>query len=116
MNWFDTDIKKDALYKIVIPEDYNATTTDNCIKLSERDKTSGFMHVSYGHQAKRTIEKFFGSEPIVLLLELDKDILSQRGITVKDEQNKPGGDLFPHVYGTNKIPLAAVKNVVTYKK
>jgi len=116
MNWFDTHIKKDALYKIVMPQDYNAANKNNCITLSNLDKTSGFIHASYGRQAERTVKKFFEVEPIVLLIELDKNILAQHGIIIKEEQNKPDAPFFPHLYGTSEVPLSAVKNVVTYSQ
>jgi uncharacterized protein (DUF952 family) len=48
-----------------------------------------------------------------LLLELDQAKLKNSGLELKVEANKPGGDLFPHLYGKQQIPASTVKSKVT---
>jgi uncharacterized protein (DUF952 family) len=105
-------LNTEALYKIVTPASYNPLRTDDCVMLTELDKKDGFIHTSLGTQANAILQKFFKGQGHVLLLELDKTVLHQRGLIVRLEQNKPGGTFFPHIYGNQQIPQSAVKNVL----
>lgn len=109
-------LKKSALYKIVRRSDFDKTNEKDCIKLSKLDKESGFIHASYGNQVKRIMEKFFKEDNELLVLELDIEQLKKNGTIVKPEANKPGGTVFPHLYGTQKIPVAAIKKVILFEK
>lgn len=109
-------VKHGALYKLVLPNCFDKTKTDDCVVLSDLDRQSGFIHASYGHQVTRILDKFFASATEMLALELNDAVLTEHGIQIKPEANKPGGDVFPHLYGVQKIPVAAVKEIKTLKK
>jgi len=111
-NSLSTKLKQDALYKIVPAQNYTPETQDDCIKLMPLDIESGFIHVSFGNQAEKILQKFFKNSKDIILLELDPQILSQHGLEVRKEQNKPGGDFFPHIYGVQKIPAKAILSVI----
>lgn len=108
--------KAGTLYKIVIPANFNAEKTDDCVMLSPLDKQSGFIHAGYGQQVDRIIKKFFAAESELLVLELDSDLLKKNGTEIRQEANKPGGDIFPHLYGIQKIQRSAVKVITALKK
>ena len=115
-------LKEASLYKIVSPKDFVGTNEKNCIKTSQLDQESQFMHAAYGKQVKNIVNKFFKNEKILFLLELDLDELKKNGITLKPEANKPGGEIFPHLYGFDPpkgaikpIPITTVKNIVVFK-
>ena len=113
-NWFKKNIKLNGLYKIVVPSDYNSLQEINCIKPSFFDIQSGFIHMSYGHQAQNTIEKFFSSNEKILLIELDKRTLEQNNFTVRDEQNTPDGAFYPHIYEVNFIPKKCILTILEF--
>jgi len=115
-NWFETNLKADALYKIVVSGDYDKNQEEDCIKPSQLDLQSGFIHASYGRQSQATVEKFFKDAPKVLLIELDKNVLQQEGFDVKDEQNKPGGTFYPHIYKVKHLPQKAIRMVLEYTR
>lgn len=109
-------LESEALYKIITPESFDPSHIDNCIKLSTLDVESHFIHASQGAQVPQTLEKFFKDVPVVLLLDLDQAALNNANITVKKEQNKVGGEFFPHLYGTEKIPLSIIKTIIELSK
>lgn len=102
-----------AFYKIIMPDTYSPNDQKNCIQLSPLDKESGFMHISLGSQVLNTLSKFFKNSPRVLLVELDETILEKNDTHMRLEENKPGGEKYPHFYGMQAIPCAAVRNVIT---
>lgn len=106
----------DSVYKIITPESFDPTHTENCIELSKLDQESGFIHAALANQVEHILEKFFKENSTVLLLELNLSELKNAGITIKKEQNKPQGEFFPHLYGTQRISLAIIKNVVELDK
>jgi uncharacterized protein (DUF952 family) len=66
----------------------------------------GFIHASTGHQWTRPLRALFAGDPDLVLLQVDVAAL---GCEVRYEPaiaGDPGGEDFPHVYGT--IPVAAV--------
>ncbi len=108
--------KADALYKIVPPGNLDKTQTDNCITLLPIDQQSGFIHTSFGRQVMSTLKKFFAHEKEVVVLELDKEALNKNNIEIRPEANKPGGDVFPHLYGSQKIPSEVIKEIKIIQK
>jgi uncharacterized protein (DUF952 family) len=107
-------LHNNAIYKIVLKSDFNEANIKNCVKLSKLDKTSGFIHASYGSQVKKTIEKFYKNRNDVLVLELDIDVLKTHGIMLKPEANKSGGTVYPHFYGKQEIPSSAIKRKIHF--
>jgi len=102
-----------AIYKILPPENYDSNNSLDSIKLMPIDIESGFIHTSFGNQVNGVLTKFFKGNKRVLLLELDQAKLKNSGLELKVEANKPGGDLFPHLYGKQQIPASTVKSKVT---
>lgn len=113
--WFEKNLKHDGLYKIMLPDHYHPAQENNCMEPSELDIKSGFIHASFGHQVGNTIEKFFKEAPFIFIAELNINALIEAGITIKIEQNKPGGAAYPHLYNAWKIPYCAVCKVFDYK-
>lgn len=103
------------VYKIALVSDFDQSNELDCVKLSELDLKSGFIHASCKNQIESTLKKFFKGQPKVLALELDLEALQESGIRLVAECNKAGGRVFPHLYGEKKIPLKAVKNVIEYQ-
>lgn len=106
----------ESLYKIVTPEAFDPSIKNSSVTLSALDKKSKFIHAAMGTQVFPILEKFFKDTPTVLLLEIDKQKLQSANLTLKNEQNKAGGELFPHLYGTQKIPLSIIKTVIEISK
>ena len=104
-------LKQDALYKIVPLQNYTPENQADSVKLMPLDLESGFIHVSFGNQVEKILQKFFKGSKDSILLELDPQVLQQCGLEVRKEQNKPGGDFFPHIYGVQKIPTQAVVSI-----
>ncbi|MFH1254573.1 MAG: DUF952 domain-containing protein [bacterium] len=105
-------LKTDALYKIVPAQNYTPENQTESVKLMPLDVESGFIHVSLGNQAEKILQKFFKDSKDTILLELNPQVLQQHGLEIRKEQNKPGGDFFPHIYGVQKIPVKAVVSVI----
>lgn len=108
----DKSLNQDALYKIVPAQNYTPENQDDSVKLTPLDLESGFIHVSFGNQVEKILQKFFKGSKDIILLELNPQILQQHGLEVRKEQNKAGGDFFPHIYGVQKIPANAVTSVI----
>lgn len=93
-----------VLYKILTPCEWTDFQKSGSFKGSPLDQKDGFIHAALESQYSKIMEKFFkGVRPIVLI-KIDATRLPQARIKI--EANKPGGDTFPHIYGT--IPLEAV--------
>ena len=105
-------LKADGLYKIIPVQNFDQANLDSCVKPLPLDEQSGFIHTSYGSQASSVLDKFFKSAGKLVILELDADVLKKNGTHVQVEANKPGGTKYPHLYGVQKIPHAAVKKVI----
>lgn len=104
------------IYKLIPASNYNASAQENCIILTELDLKSGFIHTAYEHQIQAILKKFFKSLGKILAIELDPNILKAHNVKLKPESNKPGGEIFPHLYGEQKIPQQAVTKVIEYKE
>lgn len=107
-----TSLKSEALYKIIPASSYNPQNVDDCVTLVSLDNESGFIHMSLGSQVENVLRKFFKGSTDIILLELNEQVLREHGLEVKKEQNKPGGELYPHAYGNQKIPATAVVAVI----
>jgi uncharacterized protein (DUF952 family) len=105
-------IKPEGLYKIIPIDSFDPTRLDNCITLSALDRDSQFIHASYGTQVLQTLKKYFQDNKDILIVEFDETLLKNVNSTLKNEQNKPDGEFFPHIYGTQKIPLSAIRTII----
>lgn len=112
----DTSINKffksDRIYKIIPSSNYNSEDEFDAVKLLPIDTDSGFIHVAFGNQIEKILKKFFTGNQNILILELDQNILAENGLEMRKEQNNPGGDYFPHLYGKQQIPAKAVVSVI----
>ena len=66
----------------------------------------GFIHCSYAHQVRATLNRIFRGRTDLVLLEIDPALL---GCKVVEENLEGGAELFPHVYG--RLPMTAVVKV-----
>ncbi|HBS47963.1 TPA: hypothetical protein DEO28_02905 [Candidatus Dependentiae bacterium] len=108
-------LKADALYKVVPAVNFNKENADDSVKLLEMDKE--FIHAAKGTQVENVLKKFFNGQKDIVILELDEKLLTEKGLTAKMEQNKEGGEVFPHLVGEKKmIPAAAVLSVVSVEE
>lgn len=110
--FLDSVLKKEAVYKIITLDAFDPACIDNCVKLSTVDKQDNFIHAALGSQVPHILEKFFKNISSVLLLEFDRETLQNANLMIRKEQNKVDGTYFPHLYGTQKIPLVCVKNII----
>ena len=104
--------KADKIYKIVPSSNYDANNESEAVKLLPIDLESGFIHVAFGNQVEKILKKFFTGIDNVIILELDQNILAENGVEMRKEQNNPGGDYFPHLYGKQQIPAKTVVSVI----
>ncbi|MCE7933709.1 MAG: GNAT family N-acetyltransferase [Chlorobi bacterium CHB2] len=72
-------------------------------------QTEGFIHCSLSRQMERSLNKFYGEIPEVLVLRIDPSKLPHR-LVYESADN----DRFPHIYGT--IPIDAVVEKIPLKK
>ncbi len=103
-----TPDRRDAprLYHVALPEDLDAAARSGSYAASTRGLTYaevGFVHLSYAHQYRGVIERFYADRDDVVVLVLDPERLDAK---VVEEAVEPGGEAFPHLYGP--LPLEAV--------
>jgi uncharacterized protein (DUF952 family) len=68
--------------------------------------TEGFIHCSFENQVEAVIERYYGAEKELLLLEIDPTLLTAKLM----EEASTNGDLYPHIYGTiNKDAIVGVR-------
>ncbi|MDQ1048520.1 DUF952 domain-containing protein [Streptomyces sp. V4I2] len=88
---------------------WEAARARGTYEMSTRGRTlqeEGFIHCSTRAQLPRTAAAFYEGVEDLVVLVVDP---SRLDAPVKYEAAKPGGEEFPHVYGS--IPVAAVVDV-----
>jgi uncharacterized protein (DUF952 family) len=102
-----TDDNDTTIYKILTIDQWEAFQASGVFSGNDMDQDDGYLHMSYRPQVDKTHQKFFGGrhDGSILLLHVNTDLLDDKG-TLRPEANRPGGDVYPHIYGT--IPLRAV--------
>ena len=94
-----------TIYKILTIEEWTEFQNSGMFRGNPLDVQDGYIHMSYHEQVHKTVEKFFsGRESEIRLVHIDTTLLLDNEL--RPEQNKPGGDIYPHIYGT--IPIKAV--------
>lgn len=112
-----SNLSPDKIYKITPISKFDINNKSNCLELSDLDIKSGFIHASKGPQVLKILNRFFANETEVYLLELDQDKLKENSFDIRIEQNKKGGDYFPHIYSENKnFPLEVVEKIFKVEK
>ncbi|BGP26595.1 hypothetical protein Rt10032_c11g4460 [Rhodotorula toruloides] len=93
----------DYVYKIVTASSVNPRyafprpiPASHVFALSELDTQDGFIHLSTAAQLPRTLNRFFESDPQVVLLKCDYKRLS--GWKVVKWEPASNGENFPHLY------------------
>ena len=90
------------IYKILRPGEWDEFEASGHFDGSPDDRRDGFIHCSTREQAPATAQRFFASEPLLVVAVIDANKL---GEAVRWEEASHGG-LFPHIYGT--LPMHAV--------
>ncbi|KAJ5609713.1 hypothetical protein N7528_010280 [Penicillium herquei] len=89
------------------------------LPVSELDQDSGFIHLSTAAQVPNTLKFFFKDEPLIYLLRIDYQYVSQ-DIRWESPDGKvcgprPGEGLFPHLYNELKLGKDEVESVVMWQ-
>lgn len=87
------------IYKILRPSEWDDFEASGRFDGSPDDRRDGFIHCSTREQAPATAQRFFASEPRLVVAVIDADEL---GDAVRWEEASHGG-LFPHIYGPLSI-------------
>ena len=94
-----------TIYKILSIEEWAEFQNSGIFRGNPLDQQDGYIHMSYYEQVNKTVQKFFfGRESEIRLVHVDTTLLFENEL--RPERNKPGGDMYPHIYGT--IPIKAV--------
>jgi uncharacterized protein (DUF952 family) len=104
------DIASDAsiahgttIYKILTNDEWSTFQTNGIFTGNPLDERDGYIHMSYCEQVQTTYQKYFENQDVVVV-HVSTPLLNPGEL--RPEQNKPGGDTYPHIYGT--IPISAV--------
>lgn len=92
-----------TIYKILSNDEWSTFQTNGIFTGNPLDEQDGYIHMSYEEQVRKTYEKYFQNEDVVVV-HVNSSWLNPGEL--RPEQNKPGGDTYPHIYGT--IPISAV--------
>jgi uncharacterized protein (DUF952 family) len=91
------------IYKILTHGEWSTFQTNGIFTGNPLDEQDGYIHMSYYEQVQKTYQKYFENQDVVVVHV--NSLLLNPG-ELRPEQNKPGGDTYPHIYGT--IPISAV--------
>lgn len=83
-----------VVYKVLLPEQFERLKTQGMFDGSEDDLRDGFIHLSFAHQLKKTIDKHFAHYSELVIAEFSTTALggALRLETSRDAQQ------FPHLY------------------
>jgi glutathione S-transferase len=98
------------LFHAALPEDWEEAQRLGEYRWSTRGMRLdevGFVHLSYEHQYRGVLARYYADRPDAVVLALDPERL---GAEVREEAGVEGGERFPHLYGP--LPLDAVVAVV----
>lgn len=90
------------IYKICPEKDWDKACETGAYTGSVDDKRDGFIHFSFRHQVRGTLDKHFAGQQGLLLLVVKVDQLEATALKFEISR---GGDEFPHLYG-NLFPYA----------
>lgn len=91
-----------AVYKILLPEEWDAFEVAGQFDGSAFDRESGFIHLSSHSQVAETARRFFADQPTLVIAAIDENLV---GDSLRWEPSSNHG-MFPHLYGT--LPRSAV--------
>lgn len=81
------------IYHIVLPEIWAAF--DGGLYRHASLDSEGFIHCSFADQLHGVIERYYSSEPELVILEIESDRLMSRMI----REPSTNREIYPHVYG-----------------
>ena len=81
------------IYHIVLPDAWAAFDTG--LYEARSLETEGFIHCSFAEQLDAVIERYYGGEERVVVLEIESDRLMSRMI----KEPSTNSEIYPHVYG-----------------
>jgi uncharacterized protein (DUF952 family) len=90
------------VYKILLPDEWDAFEATGQFDGSPFDRESGFIHLSSRAQVAQTARRVFADEPALVIAAVDDSLL---GGSLRWEDTSSHGR-FPHLYGT--LPRDAV--------
>jgi uncharacterized protein (DUF952 family) len=94
-----------TIYKILTNNEWCEFQHSGMFTGNPLDLQDGYIHMSYSEQVQKTYQKFFQNKiDNVVVVHVNALLLNPNEL--RPEANKPGGDIYPHIYGT--IPLSAV--------
>lgn len=81
------------IYHIVFPDVWAAF--DAGLYVHPSLASEGFIHCSFEHQLDAVIERYYGREEKVIVLEIESDRLMSRMI----KEPSTNSEIYPHIYG-----------------
>jgi len=81
------------IYHIVLPDVWAAFDTGLYRHASLT--AEGFIHCSFPHQLDGVIERYYGNEDKIVVLEIESDRLMSRMI----KEPSTNSEIYPHIYG-----------------
>ncbi len=94
----------EVIYKILTLNEWEKFQQESIFLGSALDQKDGFIHNAFEHQVSGVLDRFFKGAGELIRLTVDPQKLEAS--TLKIEANRPGGDCYPHVYGS--LPITAV--------
>jgi uncharacterized protein (DUF952 family) len=91
-----------TVYKIFLPQEWDAFEAAGQFDGSAFDRESGFIHLSARDQVAETARRVFPDEPVLVIAAIDDSLVSE---PLRWEATSDRGR-FPHLYGT--LPRSAV--------
>lgn len=85
---------KQTIYKIFRTGEWQEFEDNGHYAGSADDRRDGYIHLSAGPQLRGTLDKYFSSEPQIIIAAIDEG-----GLDGLRWEASSGGDLFPHYYG-----------------
>jgi uncharacterized protein (DUF952 family) len=91
-----------CVYRVLRAPEWERLRATGLYQGNATDARDGFIHLSSREQVAGTIERHFGGETGLIVVEIDAGRLGER---LRWEPSR-GGVLFPHLYGL--LPMEAV--------
>ena len=101
------------IYKILTIQDWETHQTNPSWLGTEFDEETGFIHFATQNQIQGVIKKFFQTEDQVAVIAFEEDLF---GTDLVFESNRPGGDIYPHVYTSINMKNHSSVEIISIKK
>ena len=103
--WRRPYIGQVTVYKILLPQEWDAFEAAGQFDGSAFDRDSGFIHLSGRDQVAETARRVFPDQPALVIAAVDESLV---GGSLRWEAT-PDRGCFPHLYGT--LPRSAVSAI-----